>query len=330
VPAVSIVTPAWNAAAFLGESIDSVRAQTFTDWEMVIVDDGSTDDTAALVESYAAADSRIRLLRQSNSGPSAARNRAMRAARGEFFTFLDSDDRWSPEFLAAQLAIFAEHADTGLVTATGVYEGGPFDGQPTRPLVGGIRVLPLAELIANESSVFIMTVFRRAVFDRIHGLDEGQWTSEDYDFWLRAALAGFIFRQNPQPLGIYRVHGQSLSRNRARMMRGMLHTFAKTRPHCHEGSLERRELDAQVARFELELLLEEGKEAIERGEYALAAERLRTLRSRGAGLMVAVIAWLAEHVPPVAALAYRFRAWRPSRLRLMRARPLADPVSKVA
>ncbi len=331
-PAVSVITPAWNAAAFIGETIESVQAQTITDWEMVIVDDGSTDTTPAVVESYAARDPRIHLLRQPNSGPSAARNRAMAAARGQFFAFLDSDDRWSPTYLASQLAVFTAHPETALVTGTGRFDGGPLDGQPTRLPDGGTRVLPLAQLIADESAIFIMTVFRRAVYKQIGGFDEAQWTSEDYDFWLRAALAGFVFRQNPEPLALYRVRGESLSRNRARMIRGMLLTFAKTRPHCAGGTPERTALDAQVQRFELELLLEEAKEAIEQSEYRRAAERLRTLRARGAGRLIGITAWLAEYVPPAAALAYRLRGFRPARLKRLTlpARTLDHPVRTIA
>ena len=83
-PAVSVITPAWNAAEFIRETIDSVQAQTSTDWELVLVDDGSTDDTIAIAESYAAVDRRVRLVRQANSGPSAARNHGMRVAADLF------------------------------------------------------------------------------------------------------------------------------------------------------------------------------------------------------------------------------------------------------
>ncbi len=314
-PAVSVITPAWNAGAFIGATMGSVRQQTFTDWEMVVVDDGSTDGTVATVERHAALDPRIRLIRQANAGPSAARNRGMRAARGQFFAFLDSDDLWLPEFLAAQLAVFARHPDTGLVTGNGLFLGGPFDGLPTREVTRDLPVLPLAELIANEQSIFIMTVFRRAVFETIGGLDEAQWTSEDYDFWLRAAAAGFIVRRNPRPLGRYRVRGGSLSRDRVRMIQGMLQTFAKTRALCAHGSRERTALESQIARFETELLLEEAKAALERGDCHLAAERLGALRARGGGPLVGATAWLAQHAPPLALFAYRARGWRPSWLR---------------
>jgi len=314
-PAVSVITPAWNAAGYIRETIDSIRAQTFTDWELVLVDDGSTDDTIAIVESYAAVDPRIRLVRQSNSGPSAARNHGMRVAAGDFFAFLDSDDTWDSTFLAAQLAMFERYPETGLVTGNGYFRGGPFDGRPARPAGGAGRVLPLTELIADECAIFIMTVFRRAVYDTIGGFDETQWTSEDYDFWLRAALAGFVFRRNPRPLGHYRVRGNSLSRNRARMIRGMLQTFEKTRPHCAPGTTERQAVDSQIARFTSELLLEDAKDALERGDAAVAALRLRALQLRDGSRMAGVVAWLAEHAPAAATLAYRARGWTPAWLR---------------
>jgi glycosyltransferase involved in cell wall biosynthesis len=307
---VSVITPAWNAADFLAETLDSVLAQTFRDWEMLVVDDGSTDETAQIVSAYARTHARIRLLRQPNAGPSAARNRGMRHARGRFFAFLDSDDRWAPRFLEAQLGVFERHAETALVTGNGYVLGGPFDGRPSRPLTHGHPVLPLTELIANESAVFIMTVFRREVFETIGGLDEGQWRSEDYDFWLRAAIAGFILRRNPEPLGWYRVRGNSLSRDRARMIQGILDTFAKIRPLCAADPAACAALDAQVARFESERLLEEAKSALERGDAALASDRLTQLRARNGGVLVGITAWLAQHLPLAAVLAYRLRSWR--------------------
>jgi teichuronic acid biosynthesis glycosyltransferase TuaG len=312
--AVSIITPAWNAAAHIAETIASVRAQTWQDWEWLIVDDGSTDATAAIVGAAAAQDPRIRLLRQPNAGPSAARNRAMHEASGEWLAFLDSDDGWHPRFLATQLAIFSIHAGTDLVTGTAINRGGPFDRQPTRRGTEGEPVLSLDDIIRDETSVFIMTVFRRAVFDTIGGLDEAQWTSEDYDFWLRAAQAGFVFRCNPEPLGWYRIRGESLSRQRNRMLEGLLVSYRKAAARMVPGAPERRGIDAQIARFESEFLLEQAKLAIEQRDFAVAAAHLDALRARGGGALVAVTAWLARHAPRAAVLAYRLRAWRPRSL----------------
>ena len=100
---VSIVTPAYNCAEFIGRTIESVQAQTYQNWEMIVVDDCSTDDTRATVESYARDDSRIRYCAlETNSGAAVARTTAMRLARGSYMAFLDSDDLWLPEKLEKQ------------------------------------------------------------------------------------------------------------------------------------------------------------------------------------------------------------------------------------
>lgn len=313
-PHVSIITPAYNAGPFLHDTIDSIRKQTFTDWELLIVDDGSTDGTVDIVKRAEKSDRRIRLLRQSNAGPSAARNRAMRAAKGAFFAFIDSDDQWCPEFLAHQLDVFAKHPETSLVTANACFLGGPLDGRTRRPPLDEYPVLTPEQIIANDSAVFIMTVFRRDVFDRIGGLDEAQWTSEDYDFWIRAALSGFVFRMSSKPLALYRRHDGSLSDDKVRMLKGILHTYAKARPACPPGTPVRAALDKQVLHFERELLLVEGKQALEQHDYQTAAERFHQLRDGGAGALIGVTAWLARHAPPAALLAYRLRSLRHSRL----------------
>lgn len=309
-PAVSVITPAYNTAAFIAQTIESVRAQTVDDWELVIVDDGSTDGTAELIEEYHDRDGRIRLLRQSNAGPSAARNHAMRVARGDFFAFLDSDDIWDPDFLRQQLALFRMYPDTALVTGVARYNGGPLDGRPMRPFTSGYPVLTLRDILADDTAVFIMTVFRRQVFETIGGLDESQWRSEDYEFWLRAAAAGFVFRRNPTPLGRYRIRDDSHSQNTIEMLRAILLTYDKVRPACPPGTPERATLDVQVARFERDLLLAEAKLALERRAFADAARHLRTLRTRGGGPLIALTAWLAEHAPLAAAFVYRMRHLR--------------------
>ena len=323
--AVSIITPAWNAAAYISETIASVRAQTLPDWEWLIVDDGSTDETVSIIRAAAALDPRIRLLQQTNAGPSAARNRAMREASGEWFAFVDSDDGWRPQFLAAQLAVFRSHPGTDLVTGTAINRGGPFDGQPTRPAADGQPLLSLEDMIRDETAVFIMTVFRRNVFERIGGFDEAQWTSEDYDFWLRAAQAGFVFRRNPEPLGWYRIRGESLSRQRARMLDGLITSYRKALTRAPAGAAYVPAIDAQIVRFESELLLERAKVAIERGQFADAAVYLDALSARGGSALIAITAWLARHVPRAAGLAYRLRRWRPRFLRSVAASPPACP-----
>ncbi len=112
---VSVVIPTYNRAYCLGATLQSLQCQTYTDWEAVVVDDGSTDDTAALIERLRSADPRIRYHLQTNAGVSAARNTGMRLAAGDWIGFLDSDDQWEPWKLAAQVACFEHLPDVGMV-----------------------------------------------------------------------------------------------------------------------------------------------------------------------------------------------------------------------
>ena len=110
-PLVSVITPAYNAAAFIGDAIRSVQAQSFQEWEMIVVDDCSGDGTGAVVERFASEDPRIRLIRRAENGGSAAsRNIALKAATGRYIAFLDADDLWLPEKLERQLYFMQENA----------------------------------------------------------------------------------------------------------------------------------------------------------------------------------------------------------------------------
>ena len=108
---VSIITASFNCSAFIGETIESIQAQTYTNWELLITDDCSTDNSREVINSYADKDPRIRLLRlDKNSGAGIARNNSIREAKGRFIAFCDSDDRWKPEKLERQLAFMTENS----------------------------------------------------------------------------------------------------------------------------------------------------------------------------------------------------------------------------
>ena len=110
-PLITVITPAHNVEAFVGETIESVLAQTATDFEMIIVDDGSRDRTVEVVDRFAKRDGRIVLIQTANRGVSSARNTAMSRARGQYFALLDADDIWHPTLLAEQLAILEEQSE---------------------------------------------------------------------------------------------------------------------------------------------------------------------------------------------------------------------------
>jgi len=203
-PRVSIVIPTYNRERLIGATLDSVMAQTFQDFEVVVVDDGSTDGTAELVRAYGA---RVRYLYQPNQGQGAARNTGLRAARGELVAFLDSDDLWEPNKLALQLAALADRPDCPWIyTDAFVFDGATGRRQflfsrQCRPHEGMVadRLLRM-NFIASPTPVI-----RREVFDRVGMFNELTPQVEDWDMWLRIA-ARYPIAYVPEALAGYRLH----------------------------------------------------------------------------------------------------------------------------
>jgi glycosyltransferase involved in cell wall biosynthesis len=256
---VSVITPAYNAEAYLARSVESVLRQTYGDFELLIVDDGSSDGTVGVASAFAARDRRVRVLEQANAGPGPARNTAFRAAAGRFFAFLDSDDEWDDTFLAEHVAVLLSRPDIDVVVGNARNRGGSRDGLPSRPVRGDGVPITLAEILADETCLFIMSVFRREVIDAVGGFDRTLLTNEEYEMWIRAALAGFTFARHSTPLGWYSCRPGSLSSSDTRMLSGILRVFAKTRPLLDPRSPECAILDRQVARFQAELAAIERK-----------------------------------------------------------------------
>jgi glycosyltransferase involved in cell wall biosynthesis len=219
--------PAYDVEPYVGDAIRSVLAQSLGDLEVIVVDDGSRDGTAEVASAIAGEDPRVRLVRQANRGLAGARNTALRMARADVLALLDSDDLWEPDFLAEQM---------------GDPRGTPRGGHRHRQRLDVRRIAArraraslsdprpdpdLAAILGDERAVFIMSVFRRRVYEVVGCFDETMRTNEDYDFWLRAALAGFRFTRNDRPLGHYRIRTDSLSASEMRMLRGILRVYAK-------------------------------------------------------------------------------------------------------
>ena len=244
---VSVVMPAYNVAAYIGAAIDSVKAQTVADWELLIVDDGSTDATCETVR---------RVRRGRSPDPAAGRSRTagsrQRAtwpsprAAATSSPFSTATTSGSPTYLAEQLAVFAQHPEVDIVTGNGWFLGSQLNGQPARPFPDGRPQPTLQTILADETSIFIMSLFRRRVYEAIGGFDESLRTNEDYDYWLRAALAGFRFRRNDRPLCHYRRRDDSVSAIDVNMLAGILRVYRKLRPLLKDRPAELRTLDAQT------------------------------------------------------------------------------------
>jgi GT2 family glycosyltransferase len=304
---VSVIMPAFNAEKYLHTAVESVLRQSFGDLELLIVDDGSSDGTVAVAQAYAARDPRVRVLEQANAGPGPARNTGFRAATGRFFAFLDSDDEWDESFLDEHLAVLNARPDVDVVVGNARNRGGARHGQPARPVRGDGQPITLAGILADESALFIMSVFRRQAVDAIGGFDPALLTNEEYDMWIRAALAGSTFTRHPTPLGWYSCRPGSLSSSDTRMLSGILRVFAKTRPFLEPDSPERAILDQQVARFELELSAAEARASLARGDCRAAARHVGALHARRGGWLLAVVAAALAIAPPVAIAAFRMR-----------------------
>jgi glycosyltransferase involved in cell wall biosynthesis len=307
VPSVSVIMPAFNVEPYVGDAIRSALAQTYTDFELIVVDDGSKDGTAEVVRTLMRQDPRIQLVQQANRGLAGARNSALRAARGELFALLDSDDLWEPEFLAEQLAVLHARPEVDIVTGNGWCLGGAKHAQHARPYPDPRPVPDLASIIGDEWSVFIMSVVRRHVYTTIGPFDEGMRSNEDYDFWLRAAVAGFTFARNDRPLGHYRIRSDSLSASDVRMLRGILHVYTKLRPVIAERPREMAILERQIARFETEWLAAEARLALEIADFEAAREHLGALHARRGGAALGLARLLARWSPKTLKRMIRFK-----------------------
>jgi len=279
-PAVSVIIPAYDAAEYLNTAVESVLRQTFADLELLIIDDGSSDRTLDVAHACAARDSRIRVLRQPHAGPGPARNFGFREAAGRLLAFLDSDDEWDETFLAEHVAVLAARPDVDVVIGNARNRGGKRDGQPSRRLRGEGLPITLAEILADETSLFIMTVFRREVVEAIGGFDPAMFTNEEYEMWIRAALAGFSFTRHTRPLGWYSHRPDSLSASETRMLRGILRVLAKVRTSLPAASPELAILEHQVVRFRAELAAAERKERLRQFAAGRAILHVRQLLRR--------------------------------------------------
>ncbi len=297
-PRVSVVIPTYNRAGLIRETLDSVLAQTYRDLEVIVVDDGSTDETPTILGMYEH-DVRVRIIRQSNQGEGAARNTGIGVAGGEYVAFLDSDDIWRADKLERQLAILVDSPGQAWVYSDAYV----FDHNTREVLyVIGQRVPQYDGLVARELLMvdFVPSptpVVRRAVFDVVGSFDytlgandataganvqSGGWSRPwctDWDMWLRIAATCPV-RRDPQALAGYRLHATMLSRYQSAMAMhhyriATIERAATFAPSVY-GPLRRRAVAAQCVRM--------GRTLTDRGELlgarAMFVEAIRHFPGR--------------------------------------------------
>ncbi len=216
---VSIVMPAYKAAAYIEDAIRSVQQQDCTDWELLVVDDGSPDDTAGKVGKLADHDRRIKLIRQANAGPAMARQRAIVEARGRYIAFLDSDDYWLPEKLSRQLALMRS-TGAGL-TYTG-FRRITHDGALVGELIAVPKSLDYRELLRNTAIATSSAVVDRSLTGPF---EMRRAYYDDFVLWLELLKRGIKARGLNEDLLRYRVVSKSVSRNKLKSAREVWRTY---------------------------------------------------------------------------------------------------------
>ncbi len=226
-PTVSVIIPAYNAADLVPEAIDSVRRQTYQDFEVLVVDDGSTDGTWEVLQDLAAHWDKLRVFRAEHRGLAAARNLAVSHMRGQYIALLDADDLWTDTKLDRCMQFLREHPDLSIVytpMAPIRMDGTPMEGHSKPCLSGRITTELFESIFVHDPAA----VFHRRVIDQCGGFDESLPVCVGHEFWLRVSTA-FAFGLIDEPLALRRWSERSLTRsNRARGRRvkaGMLERF---------------------------------------------------------------------------------------------------------
>jgi glycosyltransferase involved in cell wall biosynthesis len=274
-PDVSIIIPAYQCARYLGMTLDSVYAQTFTNYEVIVVNDGSPD-TREIERCLASRGGRVIYLKQKNRGPSAARNAGLLVARGRFVAFLDADDYWEPNHLAEQLAfincdprIDLAYADALMVddshlAARTFMEESPSIGEVTfEGLLDERCTVLLSSVVARKQSVMAVGMF-----------DESLRYAEDYDLWLRMAKRGARLAYQRKVLLSKRRHSESLSADSKKLFENAVHVLDKVARTALTVS-ERAALTRHKKKLLAYLKLEYGKLNLSRGQITAAAKAFK-------------------------------------------------------
>jgi glycosyltransferase involved in cell wall biosynthesis len=212
-PKVSVIIPVYNGEKYIAQAVNSVLNQTYRDFELIVVDDGSTDRTAEILESYG---DKITYIYQDNRERSAARNKGICSCSGEYLAFLDADDMWLPHKLKQQVQLLDLSPETGLVHGIAFFinESGRRIHQNGKQTIGSFesgnevyKSLLFENIIASPT-----VMVRRACFDKVGLFDESMTYTEDWDMWLRIAIH-YRVDITRRPLAYYRINGGSLLEN---------------------------------------------------------------------------------------------------------------------
>lgn len=270
-PRVSVIVPCYDTAKYVTATLESVFAQTYRDYEVVVVNDGSPD-TPELERALAPWTNRIVYVKTENQGLAGARNNGIRASKGELIALLDSDDMWEPNYLEVQVHKLDEDPSADIVYPRARIFG---DGEGSGVLLTASRGdVTFISLVQETCSVIVSALARRAAFERVGLFDSSLRSCEDFDMWLRCVKSGSRIIYHNEVLLRYRRRPGSLSADRVWMCANAVKVLMKMRTAVQLTVDEREVLESAIRRFEGKKLFFEGKRAFIAGDISSAADRI--------------------------------------------------------
>ena len=287
---VDVIIPAYNAAKYLPDAIQSVEEQTFADWQIVLVDDGSTDDTQAVLAPFRERlGGKFRYLRKDNAGVTAARNTALQNSSSEFIALLDADDVWLPCRLAESLKSFEARPEVGLSYGFIRYmneRGEPLEWEDRRQKNAEGQIA--THIYTRRVHLPAPTItFRRRCIEEVGTFDETLKATEDRDLWLRIAFR-YEVRLVEQVTSYYRLSPNSLTKNSERMMQTQMQFIEKHYGAAGCGRLQRRVAISRIYKERADALIAQSKYR-EAMRYCLHALALNPLDSANARATVSLL-----------------------------------------
>jgi glycosyltransferase involved in cell wall biosynthesis len=214
---VSVIMPAYNAANHIAESIESVISQSYPHWELLVVDDGSTDDTAAIVKRFEVTDQRVKYLYQQNGRQGKARNLAIQNSNGKYIAFLDADDKWTTDKLTIQTELLSAEKNTDLLFS----QGYSLTGSQVEDYNVKVKTVwnsnNFADFVQQNRIPILGVLIKKEALLQVGGFSEDAdiQNAEDYHLWLKLLIANKVFKSIPDRLFYYRVHSnQSTFQNK--------------------------------------------------------------------------------------------------------------------
>lgn len=306
-PAVTVVIPAYNAARYIGQALDSVKAQTFSDYEVIVVNDGSSDsgDLEQVLRSHPLP---IIYLKQENKGVSAARNAAIAIGRGQFYAQLDADDQWLPDYLEVQLEILNDEPDVALVypNATIIVDdsNAGVEFMQVSPSEGEVN---FKSLIRQKCTVMTCVTARMEAIKQAGMFDAGLRSCEDFDLWLRIIKNNGRITYHRRVLALYRRHEGSLSSDRVWMTRNLLAVFEKCSRTLNLTPEETEILNEQIISHRAMLRLFEGKRALTSRGAGVALVHFQKANEDLKSPKLSLIIFFLRHLPNLVVWAFAAR-----------------------